>query len=146
MLLNKNLWFIVVMIGINLSLFSSDAFGERLVTFYTSEDGSKFYYDKDSVKRKSGNVKVWSTERWKGEKLSDYKKSLRNASPTKNVENFSYTKTLHEIDCEEGRYRFLTTAYYDVEGKVLYTIPEQVTWAYIVPGSVHDALKSSVCK
>jgi hypothetical protein len=64
----------------------------------------------------------------------------------KAFENLSFTRTLDEINCKEGRARAVTIIYYDVKRKVLYTITEQTDWRSIVPDSINDLLKSSVCK
>jgi hypothetical protein len=143
---NKHLWFIVAIVGIYLSLFSINAFGESLVKIVTMKDGSGYYYDKDSMKRISGTVRVWTVERLKGKSMSDYNKALQETYPTNILGKLSHTKTLHEMNCKERRYRFLMLIYYDVEGRVLETLHEETPWGPIIPGSMSDGLRGHVCK
>jgi len=146
MLLNRYMWFIVVIIAIYLSLFSVNAFGESHVKLVTMKDGSEYYYDKDSIKRMAGKVKVWPTVVFKGESLDNQKKSLQKIDRAKDLEKFSHVKTLHEINCRERKYRFLIFVHYDVDGKVLDTLREVTPWFDFVPGTVNDGLRGRVCK
>jgi hypothetical protein len=132
----------IMIVGITLSVFSNNVFGESLVKYFTDEDGTEYSYDKDSVKRQSGKVKVWTTVILGVESRSEIQKNVS----IKAFENLSFTRTLDEINCKEGRTRVVTIIYYDVKRKVLYTITEQTDWRSIVPDSINDLLKSSVCK
>jgi hypothetical protein len=38
----------------------TDVIGENLIKYNKTQDGSIQYYDKDSIKRKSGIAKVWT--------------------------------------------------------------------------------------
>ena len=142
MLSEKNTWFMIIIVGITLSVFSNNVFGESLIKYFTDEDGTEYSYDKDSVKRQSGKVKVWTTAILGAESRSEIQKNVS----IKGFENLSFTRTLDEINCKEGRTRVVTMIYYDVKRKVLYTITEQTDWRSIVPDSINDLLKSSVCK
>jgi hypothetical protein len=51
-------------IGLILSVFVTDVMGENLEKFSESKNGTTQYYDKDSIKRKSGTVKVWTETRF----------------------------------------------------------------------------------
>jgi hypothetical protein len=48
----------IIIVGITLSVFSNNVFGESLIKYFTDEDGTEYSYDKDSIKRQSGKVKV----------------------------------------------------------------------------------------
>ena len=142
MLSEKNTWFMIIIVGITLSVFSNNVFGESLIKYFTDEDGTAYSYDKDSVKRQSGKVKVWTTAILGAESRSEIQKIVS----IKGFENLSFTRTLDEINCKEGKTRMVAIIYYDGKRKVLYTITEQTDWRSIVPDSINDLLKSSVCK
>ena len=142
MLSEKNTWFMIIIVGITLSVFSNNVFGESLIKYFTDEDGTEYSYDKDSVKRQSGKVKVWTTAILGAASRSEIQKIVS----IKGFENLSFTRTLDEINCKEGKTRIVTIIYYDGKRKVLYTITEQTDWRSIVPDSINDLLKSSVCK
>jgi hypothetical protein len=132
----------IIIVGITLSVFSNNVFGESLIKYFTDEDGTEYSYDKDSIKRQSGKVKVWTTVILGTESRSEIQKNVS----IKGFENLSFTRTQDEINCKEGRTRMVTIIYYDVKRKVLYTITKQTDWRSIVPDSINDLLKSSVCK
>jgi len=67
MLPKRSFWFVIISVGLFFSVFTSNVMGENLMEYFEDNDGTKFYYDKDSVKQTSGKVKVWVTEHW-GEK------------------------------------------------------------------------------
>jgi hypothetical protein len=142
MSLNNNVWLIVFIVGINLSLFSHNVFGENLIIYATEKNGDEFYYNKDSVKRISGKVKVWVTIKYGDEGRNDFRKAV----PSLNLENLSYTNDLYEINCMEKTLRLLNSICYDINGKVLYHMPKPTDWIYFPLGSIDEELKSRVCK
>ena len=63
-MLPRNTFCILMTMGFVLSVFLTDVMGENLIKYNESEDGTVSYYDKDSIKRKSGIVKVWIERRF----------------------------------------------------------------------------------
>jgi hypothetical protein len=142
MLSKKNKWLIIVILAINVSLFSSNVFGENLVKYAESKDGNRHYYDEKRVKRLSGKVKVWTVIRWGDE----FKSEVREKFPDIGLEDLSFTKSLKEINCKEEKIRTLNSAAYAEDGTVLHTSDKPSDWTYIIPDSHADKLKRHVCK
>jgi len=69
-------------IGFILSVFVTDVMGENLIKYGEYPNGTVFYYDKDSVKRKLGIVKVWNEIRYtkKNENCDDFVNTYENTS------------------------------------------------------------------
>jgi hypothetical protein len=98
------------------------------------------------VKRTLGIVKVWVTERWgEKEKSITMERMTQQGISTENFEKVSLSRILFEMNCREETYHILTNKSYDKEGKIIQTIQKK-DWNYIVPHSVMDILKRSVCK
>ena len=72
------------------------------------------------------------------------KRMTQQGISTEGVEKVSFSRTLFEIYCREETYRILTDASYDTEGKIIQTT-QRSSWNYIIPHSVMDILKRSVC-
>jgi hypothetical protein len=135
----------VVIVGISLSLFSNDVWGENLVkSGYDEHSGTVFYYDKDSVKRISGKVKLWEKIYWGGEELSKRVELLGKMSVEGN-QKLSYSKYLVEINCKEKTFSYIVYIDYDEKGGVLYLDKPSEEILNIVPNTVIDWLKKHVC-
>jgi len=135
------------MVGMIVSVYSNNVWGENLVKYFETNDGTVSYYDKDSVKQTSKIVKVWFTIVYGDSDKKDTIENLRNGSP-QGFEKLSYSKSLSEIDCKEEIRRTITFTYYDSDGRPMFTLPYDISgdWQYIVPESMSDKLKRSVCR
>jgi len=146
MLSKKNVISTIVTLGIIFLMSSNNVFGENLVNYHTNKDGSNFYYDKDSTKRSSGKVKVWTIEKHEGESLRRYLNLIQQIHPNIDFSNYSYTKALDEIDCNEDKARTLSIIHYNLESKVITTVSGEAPWEHLVPETIHNELKRIVCK
>ena len=139
---------IILVVGLTLSIFSNDVWGENLVKFVETYNGTRCYYDKDTLKRTSEKVSLWITIIYSEEE----KKELLEDSNNKSIEKLnelSYSKSLWEINCQGEKYRVMTFIYYNFDGSVLYSHhPERLpsNWEYIIPVSKSDPQKKIVCK
>lgn len=151
-MLSRNNFFMLMTIGVVLLVFVTNVIGENLIAF-GEKDGNVFYYDKDSIKRKAGIVKVWTQERfnkkneeWKSHvnicKIHIEKESLNKCS------RLYYTMDLNEINCNEDTWQVPESISYDDDQNILYSEleTESLKYAYIVPASVMAILKNYVCK
>jgi hypothetical protein len=133
-----------------LSTAAGDARGEDLVEFGSDSLGSVFYYDRDSVKKKSGMVTVWTATRWSDadRRKFDMVAELKKRIDCPGCEKLSLKKDLSEIQCRENRMRRVAFIFYDRDGRVLYrwTGPAPGEWEVILPGTFQDVLKRTVCQ
>lgn len=141
---------LALLLGITIAFArTGDARGEDLVEFGSDSLGNVFYYDRDSVKKKSGRVTVWTTMRWSDadRRKSDMIAELKKRIDCPGCERLSLKKDLSEIRCREGRMRKITFVFYDREDRVLYrwTGPAAEEWEVILPGTFQDVLKRAVC-
>lgn len=105
-------------------------------------------YKKNSLKWKTKNiVQFWDREDFSNEGREDFIKSYINEGiPTEGYEKLSHTKSLKEIDCKEGKLKFLSINYIGSDGKVISSItPKEPSWNYIIPESIGDELRNLVC-
>jgi len=119
------------------------------------KDGAVYYYDKDSIKRESGIVRVWTedkynekNERWsKWVKLCKENKNIYETESINDCDRFSYRKKLFEINCKKNTSRIISETMYDENGDYLsYMDTPTDPWDLIVSGSIEDKLKNRVCK
>ena len=98
-------------------------------------NGTEYYVDPDTIRRKGGFVKQWE--------LGDYTTAIRIG----NVSAWS-AKSQLEYDCEEEAFRILTTIYFSGNmgwGKVLYTEEEAGKSKPVTPESVIQIKWNRVC-
>jgi hypothetical protein len=140
------------MIVLILSVFITDVIGEEEIKYTNDQDGNEFYYDKDSIKRKSGIMKVWETVKFSNKNQLwrrgvDLCSKYSETNPSLDCNRLSHIKFLTEINCEEDMRRFISVVDYDEDGRVLYSksFPSQ-QWDYIISGSLADTLKNIICK
>ena len=133
-----------------LSTAAGDARGEDSVEFGSDSLGNAFYYDRDSVKKKSGTVTVWTATRWSDadRRKFDMVAELKKQIDCPGCERLSLKKDLLKIKCRENRMRRLAFIFYDREGRALYhwTGPAPDEWEVILPGTFQDVLKRTVCQ
>jgi hypothetical protein len=144
-------FFVLISIGFILSAFVTYFEGENLVKYGKTEEGTEYFYDKDSIERRSEIVKVWTKsifnkkdKRWSGF-VEDCKKVVEPNS-NNDCNRLSNKKDLYEINCKEDTCRFLSSVMYDEDGKVLYSMSSPSKCDYIVPDSTTEQLKNRVCK
>jgi hypothetical protein len=141
---------VLLALAMTLSLFLSDARGERLIELVRYGDGGAFYYDKDSVKRSSDKVRLWMITKLgkDGGEKERMIMSLQSINTHQNSEVLSDIATHLEIECAEGRVRVITTTHYDGEGRIHYSdnLSHRNGWKDILPGSFMERLKRKVCR
>jgi len=97
-----------------------------------SEQGSVFYYEKESIKNINGFIYVWS--------MMDM---------TKEPVNGSYSVKIYDkIDCEMARRQRLSYVFYEENmgsGGPDYQDSNDKSWKYIVPGSFDETKMKLVC-
>ena len=138
----------IFMVGLSLSFLSNNVWGENLKEYSRDKDGTVCYYDLDSVKKSSGQVKVWVTIMY-GDNDTDRDEIIsvmKKYNQCQGCERLSYSKSLYEIRCREDMSRTNTFIHYDTDGRALYTNETQAKWRDIVPGTIIDKLKKRVCK
>jgi len=140
-------------IGFVLSVFltcSSDIGRENLIKYDDSDDGIVSYYDKNSIKRKSGIVQVWEEERYNTpESLREQIDQCNGDYEQQNkCDRLSFSKVLWEIDCEQDKVRLLISNIYNKDGNILFHSSYHYSGAreYINPNTIMDKLKNCVCK
>lgn len=151
-MLSRNRFLMLIMVGFIMSVFVTNVMGENLVVFYKDKDGIVNYYDKDSVKRKSELVKVWTqigfnkkNKGWKSWVGLCVNKSKLNSNHDCN--RLYLVKSLRELNCKEDMIRIVSIVIYDEDGKSLDSYDNSSSEFYsIVPTSIDDGLKNSVCK
>jgi len=115
-----------------LNLRKVDRKGEELIYFISSNTGSHYYYDENSIRTSQGNIIIWMTQ---------------DARKDKSVK-FRTLKQRLMFDCSRENMKLLQYIIYNSSGQVL----EQATysqfeqeWDGIIPGSIGAALFASVC-
>lgn len=131
-----------------LSVHPNHVRGELLIAFSSGKDGTKRYYDRDSVNKSGGVVKIWTKNVYGDD--SDEKKSkikeLKENNACDGCDQLSYYKTLVELNCKDDLYRFSQHVEYATDGSVIISRDEPSEWEDIVPGSLTDNLKRKVCR
>lgn len=149
-MLSRNSFLMLMTIGFVLSVFLTDVMGENLIKYDEDKDENVSYYDKDSIKQKSGITIVWTedifnekTDKW----IEWFKFCNKHTGYTiDDCNTLSYRKILYEINCKELTQRRLSSVIYDDKGKVLHTWSTPSEWNHIVPYSNMEELKNQVCK
>lgn len=84
-------------------LFPQNVTGDETIFYCEQSDGSKFYYDKDNIVRKSGKVRVWNSV-----VLSDVgREYLKRNIDTYGIDPYKII-TYNEIDCKQRSFRVLS--------------------------------------
>lgn len=133
-----------------LSAAAGDARGEDPVAFGSDSLGNVFYYDRSSVKKKSGVVTLWTSTRWSDadRRKFDMVAELKKRIDCPGCEKLFLKKDLSEIQCRKNLMRRVAFIFYDREGRVLYRWigPAPGEWEVILPGTFQDVLKRTVCQ
>jgi hypothetical protein len=137
----KKVWITIFLVGLIISMFTNNVWGEDLIQYSLSKDGSKLYYDKDSLKRSFGSVRVWTTT------ILGDKEKIDLASKFSGIgyEKLSQTKILFEINCKDETIRRLSTISYDTSGGIIDTDSKPPDMEDVVSGSHNDLLLKKVC-
>jgi len=109
--------------------------------FYCEQtDGSKFYYDKNSIVYLNGKIRVWNSV-----VLSDIgKEYVKNNIEVKNVDPYKIL-TYNEVDCEQMNFRVLSVIFCGETRSVLRSIADQHNRS-IIPNTCPEELFNILCK
>jgi len=109
--------------------------------FYCEQtDGSKFYYDKNSIVYLNGKIRVWNSV-----VLSDIgKEYVKNNIEVKNVDPYKIL-TYNEVDCEQMNFRVLSVIFCGETRSVLRSIADQPNRS-IIPNTCPEELFNILCK
>jgi hypothetical protein len=131
-------------IFIGLAIFgSAEVWGSDWKS-YGSNDYCLAYYDAQSITRSSiliNIVKVWTRWDWTDKGVLAWEEGSG-----KKYENFSQSRILYEINCQEKKFRRLSETLYNDKMELLHSISSPSKWEYIVPESIIEALHKEVCK
>ena len=111
-------------------LFSTTSWGEW--SFVIENDGTKFYYDKDRVRKSGKFLYFWE--------LQDYIKPIGG-----NLSVITYT----ELDCSIFRFKWLKMQTYNKsmgEGELTSDINPKDEWKYPNPNSASEVLYKKICE
>jgi hypothetical protein len=112
---------------------------------YDSNDLKKSYYNAGNIIRPSKDiVRVWVRWNFTEKGVKDTVRSMG-----KKLEKLEYSISLNEINCSEKTNRFLSSIYYDNDGKMIYSMSSSklpTEWLFIVPESNTDNLYKKICK
>jgi len=121
-----------------------NAWGAEWIYFATTEKG-QHYYDKQTVKRSSPNVRVWEKTVYSEQGKRNAVQFLTETGEYKG-QALGHVLTLGEFNCREAKGRTLSMIIYDVKGKKVAGSPDGASeWSQIVPDSVYDRLSKQVC-
>ena len=118
-----------------LVLLSNGPVYAEWVLLGTADDGTHFYVDRDTIRRKGDLVKMWA--------LFDY-----NAIHTDPGGSFLSVNMQKQFDCAEERARLLAFTDYSGNmgsGKVVYSDSDERKWEPIIPRSINQALWQIAC-
>jgi hypothetical protein len=131
-------------IFIGLAIFgSAEVWGSDWKS-YGSNDYCLAYYDAQSITRSSiliNIVKVWTRWDWTDKGVLAWEEGSG-----KKYENFSQSRILYEINCQEKKFRRLSETLYSDKMELIHSISSPSKWEYIVPESIIEALHKEVCK
>jgi hypothetical protein len=125
--------------------------GENLEQYNEGKDGTVYYYYKNSVKRKSGIVNVWTEARFNGKnkewgKMVDECKKSSKLDSINDCNKLFSRKDLIEINCKDDKCGLIKHVLYDGNLTILYSSSPLLEWDYIIPDSNTDELKNKVCQ
>lgn len=117
----------MIVLAIMVALLASSVSSGADWRFLSESGESILYYDAQSITHPSKNlVRVWV--KYEGR-----------------VEKWTYMKTLREIDCLEKKYRIVSSALYNEEGKETGSSESPSKWRFITPGGSSEILHKMVC-
>ena len=139
--------FIFIMMGATLSVFPNNVFGENLIEYSRTKDGTVYYYDLHSVKKSSGKVQVWVTVKYGEDDRTRIKiiTILKENKQCNECEKMSFSMSLIEIYCREDLFNFITSIDYNKDGNVIWTDKTSPENKHIIPGSRIEGLKDIIC-
>ncbi len=119
-------------------LFAQNLFCEETLFYCEQEDGSKFYYDKDSVVYSSGKVKLWNSV-----VLSDEAREyVRKNFDTDDIDPYKIW-TFNEINCDQMSFRVLTVLFCG-DNRTFMRLAED-EHRYVIPNSCPEELLNIIC-
>lgn len=126
MLSKKNVWFIIILAGLTLSVFSN-VYGEDWI-FYGENELGKHYYDKSSIIYPFNSktiVRLWEKTVYDENIRNAYIQALMDRGITrremseKGLDKLATMITHLEIDCKEMKYGYIQSLLYDKDGHKL---------------------------
>lgn len=120
--------------------------GDNWVYYADSKDGS-YYYDKTRIKKMTNNhVMIWSRDE------ADNPNHIKMVAEERGYygnkyDNYSYSLTLYEIDCQHAKLATANNIDYDKSGYVIdSTKANDLKFETIIPDSIGDSLYKKICK
>ncbi len=136
------------------SLPSARSEEERWKSIGKSKTGTRWFIDTDTLARPSENlVSVWVRSVPDPEKSPPVEpEDMENTEDTlKRIQEryfgeYGYTEALWELDCSSAMFRLLYFCAYSGDNETLSsTLTPDAEWSFIMPGSVGEILRESVC-
>ena len=127
MLSRKNIWLIIILMGLTLSIFSN-VYGDDWI-FYGENNRGKQYYDKNSMIYPFDSktiIRVWVKIIYDENIRNAYIQDLMDRGISMNqqremgLDELVTMMTHLEIDCKEIKYGYIQNILYDKDGKMLY--------------------------
>ena len=78
-------------------MFVTDVMGENLIKYSEDRDGTVMYYDKDSIKKESGIVMVWTEDKYNG-KNGRWSKWVKLCKENKNSHDLRQSRSLVNVN------------------------------------------------
>ncbi len=130
-----------VVLIIALSIFSHlELWGFDWKYYGTNEEGS-YFYEKESVKRLSGNhLRVWVQSIYTEKGISHWVKE-----GGKEFQNLDFSLILSEFSCAERSVRHSRILFYSKDQEIFFPIKND-EWQLFVPDSMSIALFQEICK
>ena len=130
-----------VVLIIALSIFSrSELWGFDWKYYGTNEEGS-YFYEKESVKRLSGNhLRVWVQSIYTEKGISHWVKE-----GGKEFQDLDFSLALSEFSCVERSIRHLSILFYSKDQEIFHPI-ENDEWQLFLPDSMSRTLFQEICK
>jgi len=122
----KSVWFIIILMGLSLSIFSN-VYGEDWI-FYGENELGKHYYDKSRITypfQSKTIIRVWEKTIYDENVRGAYIRDLMNRGITrsqiseKGLDKLVTMITHAELDCKEMKYGFIQSILYDKNGNTL---------------------------
>ena len=126
MLSKKNIWLIVILMGLTLSIFSN-VYGEDWI-FYGENNRGKHYYDKISIIYLFDSktiIRVWEKTIYDEDNRNSYIQDLMDRGISiegmsqEGLDKLVMMITQLEIDCKEMKYGYIESILYDKNGETL---------------------------
>jgi len=117
-----------------------------------SQTDTSWQIDTESLSYPSGNtVSVW-VRSIPDKGITEYREGEEGAwgimkeIQARNFRSYAWTEGLTELDCSNGMFRVLYFVAYDDRGMIITSsLSPDVSWSFIIPGSVGETLRKAFC-